>query len=305
MRIVSLIPSATEIVAALGHADWLVGRSHECDFPQGVMPLPILTRPKIRLGGSSLEIHREVESLLRQTLSVYEVDEARLKQLKPEVILTQSQCEVCAVSLKDVEAATCSWLESRPAIVPLEPNALDDVWADIGRVADALNDREGGRNLLAQLQQRVGHLQQLARLERTRPTTVCIEWIEPLMTAGNWMPELVTLAGGLNLLSEAGKHSPWTGWESIRRADPEIIVILPCGFSMAQTRRDLPILASLPGWNDLRAVKEGRVAIADGHHFFNRPGPRLVESLEILMEIIHPDRFRFGHEGLNWALLNH
>ncbi len=295
-----MIASSTEIVCALGLEDQLVGRSHECDYPPSVTHLPVCTRPKFNTEGSSYEIDQRVKAVLEQALSVYLVDPEALRKLQPTHIITQTQCEVCAVSLKDVKQAVDELTGCRPTIVSLEPNALADVWADIQRVADALEVPERGRLLVQQLQGRMNQIAETARKADTRPRVACIEWIEPLMASGNWMPELVEMAGGTNLFGEARKHSPWLTWEDVRTKDPAVLLVLPCGFDIPRTRQDLPALTRRPGWSDLKAVREQRVYLLDGNQYFNRPGPRLAESLEILAEILHPDLFRFGHQGTGW-----
>jgi iron complex transport system substrate-binding protein len=300
-RIVSLIASATEIVCALGFEDSLVGRSHECDFPESVKRLPACTEPKFNVHGTSAEIDDRVKTLLRQALSIYRVDADKLRQLRPDVIVTQVQCEVCAVSLKDVEEAVCSWVDSRPRIVSLAPNELTDVWADIRRVADALGAAERGEALVRRLQQRMTDIaQRSAGGSPALPTVACIEWLDPLMSAGNWMPELVGMAGGRMLFGTAGKHSPRLAWDDVVAADPEVILVMPCGWDIVKSRQELPVLVQKSEWPRLRAVQERRVYIADGNQFFNRPGPRLVESLEILAEVLHPEVFAVGHKGTGW-----
>jgi iron complex transport system substrate-binding protein len=299
-RIVSLIASATEIVCALGFEDQLVGRSHECDYPESVRRLPVCTEPKFDVEGSSCQIDQRVRALLGDALSVYRVDANRLRELEPDVIVTQSHCEVCAVSLRDVERAVCSWLSACPRLVSLAPNGLVDVWTSIEQVAEALDARERGAELIQQLKNRINAIAERASRLSSRPTVACIEWIDPLMAAGNWMPELVELAGGVNLFGEAGKHSPWMTWEQLVARAPDVIVVLPCGFDMERSRRDMPVLTSRPEWPRLRAVRDCRVFLADGNQYFNRPGPRLVESLEILAELLHPEAFRFGYEGTGW-----
>lgn len=295
MRIVSLIASSTEMVVALGYGEDLVGRSHECDHPPWVTRLPAVTRPKFPTDGTSYEIDQRVRAIVAEGLSVYRVDAAALDALSPDVIVTQTQCAVCAVSLADVEEALCRVVSSRPRIVALEPNALADVWADLRRVAEALGDAARGEALVARLQARMEAIAARVR-GRPRPRVATIEWADPLMAGGNWMPELVSLAGGENLFGEAGKHSPVMAWEELRAADPDVIVVAPCGFDLARTREDVPVLKKLPGWDHLRAP----VALCDGNAFFNRPGPRLVESLEILVEILHGEDL--GHRG-SWELL--
>jgi iron complex transport system substrate-binding protein len=302
-RIVSLIASATEIVCAVGFEDHLVGRSHECDHPESVQRLPVCTAPKFNVEGTSYEIDQRVKAVLQEALSVYRVDADLLRRLRPDVIVTQSHCEVCAVSQRDVEQAVCDWLDARPRVVSLKPNALADVWDDIHQVADALGVPERGAELIGRLQHRMAGVAARAAALPVRPTVACVEWIEPLMAAGNWVPELVEMAGGVNLFGEAGKHAPWMTWEQLCARDPEVIVVLPCGFDIARSRRDMPVLTRKPEWPRLRAVRDRRVYLADGNQFFNRPGPRLVESLEILAEVLHPGAFRFGHEGTGWQHL--
>ncbi|MGH9855817.1 MAG: ABC transporter substrate-binding protein, partial [Blastocatellia bacterium] len=214
-RIISLIASATEIVCALGFEQQMVGRSHECDFPASVKSLPVCTSPKFEVEGLSYEIDQRVKAILQEALSVYRVDADLLERLQPTHIVTQSQCEVCAVSLKDVEQAVCQFTSSQPVIVSLEPNALADVWTDIRRVAKTLGAPERGDQLVKSLQRRMNEIAAKARTASSRPTVACVEWIDPLMAAGNWAPELVEMAGGVNLFGEAGKHSPWMTWEEL------------------------------------------------------------------------------------------
>ena len=299
-RIVSLIASATEIACALGMEESLVGRSHECDYPAGVHRLPVCTEPKFDVAGSSRQIDERVKAILQEATSVYRVHADLLKALKPDVILTQTQCEVCAVSAKDVENALCAWLDRRPRVVSLQPNALADVWDDIQRVAEALDLGDRGRRVVRDLQTKMDAIARAARPLPAKPTVACLEWIDPLMAAGNWMPELVEMAGGVNLFGEAGKHSPWMSWEELQSRDPDVIVALPCGYDLARTRAEMRTLQAHPQWETLRAVRDKRVFLTDGNQYFNRPGPRLVESLEILAEILHPDKLHFGHEGEGW-----
>jgi iron complex transport system substrate-binding protein len=299
-----LIASATEIVCALGLEDQLVGRSHECDFPESVKRLPVCTAPKIDVHASSGAIDASIKSIVRDGLSVYRVDAERLRELKPDFIVTQTQCEVCAVSQRDVEAALCDWMESRPRIVSLAPQCLQDVWVDIRRVGEVLRAQDRRiRRVLESIRGRLEPISLRVKELADRPTVACIEWIDPLMAAGNWIPEMVEMAGGVNLFGEPGKHSPWMTWERLVAADPDVIALMPCGFDIARTRQDLPLLTRRPEWPFLRAVQTGRVFACDGNQYFNRPGPRLVESLEILAEMLHPGTFQFGHEGTGWIAI--
>lgn len=303
-RIISLLPSATEIVAALGFADHLVGRSHECDFPPGVEKLPICSSTKVPAHGTSDEIDERVKEIVAEGLSVYRVDVDRLRELRPDLILTQTQCAVCAVTPRDLEQALRDWTGAQPPIISLEPNNLGDVWNDIRRVGDALGVLPRAEELIASLTERLAAIREKARATQSRPTVAAIEWLGPLMAGGNWMPELIEIAGGRSLFAQPGEHSPWLDWASLIEADPDVILLLPCGFKIAQTVRDLNLLTENPAWANLRAVKQGRVFAIDGHHFFNRPGPRLVESAEIVAEILHSERFSFGHRGTGWIAID-
>lgn len=299
-RIVSLIASATEILCALGFERELVGRSHECDFPESIRSLPVCTEPKFPTEVSSGTIDRHVKALVGEGVSVYRVHADVLRDLQPDVIVTQTQCEVCAVSRRDVEQAVWDWVGTRPLLVSLEPNGLADVWASIQHVADALGEPARGEALLTQLRQRVDTVAEKASTRTERPRVACIEWIDPLMASGNWMPELVALAGGINLFGEADKHAPNLTWEQLHAANPDVILVLPCGFDLPRTRREILTLERHPLWPQLHAVQTGQVFLLDGNQYFNRPGPRLVESLEIIAEIFHPQTFHFRHEGTGW-----
>ena len=299
-RVVTLLASATEIVCALGYEDALVARSHECDHPPSVRQLPACTESKIDTEKSSRDIDDQVKEIVEQGLSVYRVDGDLLKELRPDVIVTQTQCEVCAVSPKDLDRAVRDWTDAAPRIVSLEPNALADVWTDILNVAESLGASARGEGLVADMQAGMGAIEAKAGDAEHRPSVACIEWIDPLMAAGNWMPELVGKAGGQNVFGEAGRHALWMTWESLCEADPAVIIVMPCGYGIAESRRNMPALTGQPEWSTLKAVATGRVYIADGNQYFNRPGPRLVESLEILAELLHPDLFHFGHEGMGW-----
>jgi iron complex transport system substrate-binding protein len=300
IRIVSLIPSATEIVALLGLTDHLVGRSHECDYPAEVQTRPVCTEPKFNPEGSSAEIHDRVTDLLQSALSVYRIKTEMLEQLQPTHILTQAQCEVCAVSLADVEQAVATLTGRQPQILSLQPNTLAEIWADIERVATGLG--VSATEQIAALQQRVAACAQITQSipDGDRPTVACIEWADPLMAAGNWIPELVTLAGGRSLFGIVGQHSPWLQWDELITADPAVLIAMPCGFDLNRTQQDVEQLSHHPHWSRLNAVKTGQVYVTDGNQYFNRPGPRLVDSLEILTEILHGDRARFGYEGSGW-----
>ena len=299
-QIISLLPAATEIVCALGLEKNLVGRSHECDFPSSVKQLPVCSEPNFPDNLSSCEIDIRVKGILADALSVYTVNREVIKNLSPDLVITQAQCEVCAVSLKDVEQALENYLDKNARIVSLQPNQLDDIFNDIKTIAEALNVSEAGRSLLEELQERTDIIRHKLKFVENKPTVACVEWLEPLMVSGNWVPEMVAIAGGTAILAERGKHSPYTTWEQIAIADPDVIVVIPCGFAIERTLKEMELLLQQPGFSDLKAVKNNRLYIADGNQYFNRPGPRIVDSIEILAEIINPKQFIFGYEGEGW-----
>jgi iron complex transport system substrate-binding protein len=302
LRIVSLLPSATEIVAALGLGHCLVGRSHECDFPRDVEALPACTEPLIDPRAPSEEIHRSVESLLARALSVYRVDAKRLRALRPTHVVTQVQCDVCAVSLEQVASALAGWAgQAPPCVVSLTAATLGDVCADVLRVAHALGAEDRGDIVVASMRRRLDDVAGRTRSLPERPSVATIEWLSPLMTAGNWIPELVEIAGGRSLFGAPGSHSPRVDWSDVLAADPDVLVVFPCGFSLERTAAESGLLCGLPGWNELRAVRDRRVYLCEGNQYFNRPGPRLVETAEILAEVLHPERVAFGHEGTGWT----
>jgi iron complex transport system substrate-binding protein len=292
VRLVSLLASATEMVAALGCLDQLVARSHECDYPPSVLSLPVVSRVQIDTAASSAGIDAQIKQLARSTLepgdaaikalSIYSIDVAMLQQLRPDVIFTQTQCEVCAVSERDVAQAVEQLTGLQPRIVSLAPYRLQDVWEDIVRVGEALGRSVQAEHLVQAYQQRLTNLSELAAHQGERPRVAVLEWLDPLMGAGNWTPELVASAGGANVFGESGQHAPWLSWEDLLAADPDVLVLAPCGFTLERTLQDVPLLQQHPSWSYLRAVKTGRVYAVDGNAYINRSGPRLVESAEIL-----------------------
>lgn len=295
-RIVSLLSSATEIVAALGAFDLLVGRSHECDYPPAVDALPVCTKPLIDVNADSRAIDQQVKNSARGALSLYEVFDDVLERLQPSHILTQVQCDVCAVSLRDVERSIASRLESAPALVALNPASLADIWDDFRRVGAAVG--RDAEPLIRQLQDRMDG----GRTTGVRRKTVaCIEWIEPLMAAGNWTPELIDLAGGIDVFGTPGVHSPWITWEDLVARDPDVIIVAPCGFDLARTRAEIRWLTERPEFDMLKAVQARRLFLADGNRFFNRPGPRVAETLDIIRRVTHGST-EDGCGGSAWAV---
>jgi iron complex transport system substrate-binding protein len=300
-KIVTLIPSATEIVAFLGKKDLIVGRSHECDYPQDLNKVIKLTSPKINVDGTSGEIHKQINTILENSLSVYKVDIKELKKLEPDVVITQAHCEVCAVSLSEVKEIVTKHLNKKTKIISLEPNTLGEVFDDIKKVAIGLNlDQKMIENLIKPLEQRVKDIQ-IKSSKQKKKTVACIEWIDPLMAAGNWIPEMVKISGGVDVFGKSGKDSHWINFDEIENYDPEIIIFLPCGYNIEKTKDEVKnLLAKESKWNNLKAFKNKNFFVVDGNQFFNRPGPRLVESVEIYAEIIHPSLFKFNHQQIVW-----
>ncbi|WP_414552383.1 cobalamin-binding protein [Anabaena sp. CCY 0017] len=300
VRIVSLIPSGTEILATLGLTNEIVGRSHECDYPPEIQNLPICTQARLSSHDPSRKIHDHVNNLIQSALSIYQIKTDILEKLQPTHIITQDQCDVCAVSLGDVEQAVASLVHSSPQIVSLNPNLLEDVWQDIERVGNifGVDSVHVLENLAARVTICQRKLQGLSLTEL--PTVACIEWTDPLMTAANWIPELVNLAGGQSKFSLTGQPSTTISWETLLQSNPDIIIFMPCGFDLNRTRQEANLFAQRPDWQKLHAVHSGRVYITDGNAFFNRPGPRLADSLEILAEILHPEIFDYGYKGTGW-----
>lgn len=286
-RIVSLLPSTTEIVAALGLKDQLVGRSHACDFPPGVVSLPTCTQPKFNPDGQSYQIDQRVKALLQEGLSVYRVNAEKLTELNPDFIITQDHCEVCAVSVNDVKMATQAYLNHAVEIISVSPTTLAEVYDSIRQIAEALNVAKAGQTLTQSMQDDFSTIGETT-VKQPAKQLLNIEWLDPLMTAGNWVPELADIANLKTELAETGAHSPWVEWNDIQALDPEIICVMPCGYSIDQTLNEMHLLTQRNGWTNLQAVADKQVFIADGHHYFNRPGPRLTDSARIFAEILHP-----------------
>lgn len=300
-RIISLIPSATEILAALGLTSNIVGRSHECDYPPEILNLPVCTSARLNTDAPSGEIHSKVNSLLQSALSIYEIKIDVLKKLQPTHIVTQDQCDVCAVSFSEVEKALSQLTDNSVEVISLQPDVLKDVWTDIERVGNIFG--VDSRQLLENLEARVKIIASKTKgvsPSKNLPTVACIEWTDPLMVAANWIPELVTSAGGKPLFAKIGTASGKIAWEDLTASNPDAIVFMPCGFDLNRTRQEAQLLTKQPKWEELHAVKSGRVYVTDGNAYFNRPGPRLVESLEILAEIIHPEIFQYGYKNKAW-----
>ena len=242
---------------------------------------------------------------MKKGLSVYDVDDSMLKNLSPDLILTQAQCEACAVSLKEVENIVCNWTGNETKILSLEPNTLNDVWLNFNEVANVMNVPERSSQLNSSICERLELIKDKLKEVKQKPTVLCIEWIDPIMVAGNWIPELVELAGGLNLFSEKGKHSHLISWDDIQKSNPDFLIFMPCGFKIKRTLEELIFIERKNGWNGLNAVKNNKVFVVDGNQYFNRPGPRLVDSVEILSEILHAKNFERKYEEEVWVIRNY
>jgi iron complex transport system substrate-binding protein len=289
MRIASLLPSATEIVCAVGGREELVGRSHECDYPPGIEAVPVLTSARIGPVVASKAIDEAIREVLKEALAVYEIDMEGLRQAAPDVIVTQDLCDVCAVSRDDVHAALARLAQKNVMVANLHPTRLEDVWLDIQRVADAIDRSAAGRDVVRDLALRVDRVAARARGAARRPAVLSIEWIDPVMIGGMWMPELIALAGGEPLVTVPGQHAPTLATPQLAALDPEVIVIKPCGFDRERTLAELSTLRQTLPWSAWGPRR--RVYVADGNAYFNRPGPRIVESLEILAACVHPESF--------------
>ena len=295
MRIVSLLPSSTEISFAIGIGDEIVGVSHECDFPEEAKTKPVLTRSRINPHKSSDEIDEDVVSIVKKGLSVYDIDEDKLRELQPDLILTQDQCEVCAVSLKDVQHAVRKFICSAN-IVSLKPTILQEILESILTIGRAANKETEAGSLIESLKSRIGFIKNKTKKAVFLPKVCCIEWLKPIFIAGNWTPELVEIAGGIDILGKNGEHSNKVSLKEILEEDPDKLIISPCGFKIYQTINDLELLTSNPQWNKLKAVKNNEVYIVDGNSYFNRPSQRIVDTLEILASLIHPELFSAKRE---------
>jgi iron complex transport system substrate-binding protein len=287
MRVVSLLPAATEITAALGCTDMLVGVSHECDFPAEVAGKPRVTRCAIH--GNALpsgETDRWVRETLAATGTLYALDEDMLRTLEPGVIITQRLCDVCAVGYETVTAFAAT-LPGSPRVVNLEPTRLADVFDDVRRIATALGVPERGERVVAELQARVAAVRSRVAAASRRRCTL-LEWIDPPFRGGHWVPELLEAAGGIDPLGRTGEDAAAITWDAIRDADPEVLVLACCGYPIERTLADVPLLAARAGWHDLTAVRNGEVWVLDGSAYVSRPGPRLADTIEILASLLHP-----------------
>ena len=288
VRIVSLLPSATEFVCQLGLDADLVGVTHECDYPAHVRGLPKVTRSYIPATASSREIDALVRERMQTERALYSLEMHVLTELRPELIVTQALCDVCAVAEREVCEAVCK-LPGPPQVINLEPTNLDEVFDGLRVLGDAANCAPRAEEEFTKLKQRVAAVAERSKQIAELPRVVVLEWIDPPFSSGHWTPELVRLAGGREMVGIAGERSKTIRWDQIVAAAPAVMIIACCGFDIERTKQDLPILRAYPGWSALPCVKSERVYLVDGAAYFSRPGPRLVDSLEILAHALHPE----------------
>jgi iron complex transport system substrate-binding protein len=298
MRVVSLLASGTEIVVGLGAGDWLVGRSHECDNPPWVTRLPVCTQPAFDIAMSSRQIDAEVRRRLAAGEPLYFVDTPLIKSLEPDLLIAQAHCEVCAVTPADVERAGCAVAKQ---VLALSAGSVQGIHDGIFAIGRALDREREAASLVDSMTTRIRAVHEAVK-HRRAPSVVALEWTDPVFAMGNWGPELVEAANGRLLLGQTGEHSRAIGWQDVRDANPEWLVIAPCGFNLERAAFEAPFLQSLPGWSDLQAVRRGQVALADGNLYFNRSGTTIVDTVEILAEIFHG--YPCGREGKAWIRLS-
>ena len=302
MRVVSLLPSATEILCFIGAGGDLVGVTHECDYPEGVEKLPKLTSSLVDQDSmTSGEIDAAIRERLTDAGSIYSLDTKLLEELEPDLVITQGLCDVCAVSLNIVEQAV-SGLPKAPRVISMNPTSLDKVLGATVEVGEAVGRGAETRVKVSALRERLVRVEETVR-DLPRPRVGCLEWIDPPFSAGHWVPEMVWIAGGQELFAEPGEPSGRLSWEEVFRAAPEVIVLMPCGFDAARAAEEARALPGLPGWSDLPAVKNGRVWAVDANSYFSRPAPRLVKGVETLARIMRPEVFQDAPEPADAARL--
>jgi len=304
MRIVSLLPAATEWICEFGGAGDLVGRSHECDYPPDIQDRPVVTAPTYDAEGDSAAIDDAVQEKVQEGLSLYDVDLERLRELEPDLIVTQDQCDVCAVSRTELEASLADWAGGGPTVFSMQPQTLKEVLDEALRLGRTMDQLDTAMQVLANYETGLHGLRDQIGVDRTTnpqslPSVACIEWMEPLMVAGHWMPDVVEMAGGRAVLGTAGEPTRRVEWADLREADPEVIVCMPCGFTVEETQRDLHYLTERDGWAALTAVQENRVALLDGNAYYNRPGARIYRAIEVLASVLYPD-LRLDPSPADW-----
>lgn len=304
LRIISLIPSATESVYALGLGKHLVGRSHDCDFPEQAKELPVCSTPRYKATGKSSEINRAVEDVLKDAVSIYKIDLDKIKALKPTHIITQSQCKVCAVSTDEIERLLQEYIRENPVkFIDLNPETLDHALADFVKMSTALGHFDAGFKLRIAINKEMQSISMKANMQGKDISVAILEWMDPLMVAGHWMYDIMEMASIRNVFPKSENRQK-ISFDEVREKDPDKIIIAPCGFDIKTTMKEMHVLQDNPEWNKLRAVKNSEVYLVDGNAYFNRPGPRLLDSLQILTEILYPGEFEKKHDEKDWIQMN-
>jgi iron complex transport system substrate-binding protein len=298
LRVVSLLAGGTEIVCGLGAGRLLVGRSHECDNPSWVTVLPVCSRPAFDVSGPSREIDAEVKRRFRSGEALYVIDTDLIESLRADILIAQTHCDVCAVTPGDIQSAAG---DAERRTIALQAGTVDGIYADILSIGQAIGFQREAIRLVAEMKGRIDAVRDAVK-DRPTKSVVVLEWIDPVFTSGNWVPELVENANGRLALGERDIHSRPADWSDVQSADPEYLIVAPCGFDLERTIRELPFLEALPGWDELRAVSSGNVALADGNKYFNRSGTTIVETVEVLAEILHGHES--GHRGDAWLRLD-
>ena len=293
MRIASLVPSATETLYTLGLGDSVIGVTHDCDYPPEVAQKPRLIRPRIDVHATAAEIDRQVSALVQRGESIYAVDADLLESLAPDLIVTQDLCQVCAASPDDLAAALTRFARP-PQVLAVTPHSLADVWGDIRRIGEAAGAPDAARRLVANIEQRVAEVKSIvaANVEESRRARVlCLEWLDPYYVGGHWVPEMVSIAGGIDAIGRAGEASFRVTPEQVAACGADVIVVMLCGYGLARAQEELRAHQFPASWNDLPAIRNGKVFVTDANAYFSRPGPRLCEGVELLAHLLHPDLF--------------
>jgi iron complex transport system substrate-binding protein len=305
-RIVSFLPSATEMACALGLGDRLLGITHECDYPPEITGKPIVVRNVLPIESmSQSEIDSAVTQRLRDGLSLYRVDETLMREIAPDLILTQDLCQVCAPSGNEVSQLLKA-LPTSPQILWLTPKCLEQIFDNLRDLGEATGRAQTAEALIAEGRIRLERIETAARMAPSRPRVFCMEWIDPVYCSGHWVPEMVRIAGGIDSLGREGADSVRIPWQDVLRWEPEVLIVMPCGFGLEKAADQARQLSTYPGWADLPAVRDSRVYAVDANSYFARPGPRVVEGTELLAHLLHPDRFAWSgppnaFRRLEWA----
>ena len=302
-KIISLLASTTEIICVLGLKDNLVGISHECDNPNSILNLPRCSDPKINIHGTSVQIDNEIIALIKQSISIYNVNEKLLKQLKPDIIFTQDMCKVCAVNPNDLYNYLNYYTQKKVKIYSYSPNSLEEILLEIKNIGLYLDCEDGVSRLISDMKIRIKTFREENDKIKFKPKVAFVEWINPIYVGGNWIPELIEIAGGTSCFGVSGEHSTIINFDEIVEHDPDCILIAPCGYNIQKTLSELKSFITRSEWNYLKAVRKNMVFILDGNRYFNRPGMSILNSIEIISEIIHPEKFIYKYENIGWIRL--